>query len=444
VDAALDELAEELENNGDEAQTVAASLPSSTPRPPATPLGPARRPPGRVTPQRGAARGLASTGGSREDTPVVLRCEQLAEEWHFDEASHALGVDQLRSHCRALKEREAAARKRAQLAEEQAEDEIQKVLRGAEEGEVQRARQLAGLRSELVEVQHREEQLREDCQHQLAAVQRKIEAERDRRRRLEEALREEPRRAAEAARHLQEVQDAEYEQLRHKDNQLRTHRAAAQREVLEVQRAAEQQVRDVEQRMHLDLAVMQRELDELLQQAQYSVQCTVQDRRHVHATAEGDVRTVDRQVLQGLTATHREAQRLQDDAVEQVKEVQARDFALESLLHKHTGEALASLGCSAEEKRQAALLEHEHRQRNAAAVKALGETFPRSTQYQLHLDKKTRSAVLAASAYAVVAGPSAGDGVPVGATPWQTRTRLQAGDEGRSYQDVLAELAAST
>jgi len=392
-------------------------------------------PSSRQRPRTGEVRAAADPG-------VVLRCEQLAEEWHFDEASHAAKVEGLESHCRALKVREAAAQSRARAIDRDAAQRTEGVLHAAEAEEQERARRLADMRAELVELQHQEEQRREDCRQEVADLERQIQAERARCRGIEEALRDEPQSQARARRSLEELQDAEDAEMREKAEQIRGHRARAQREVMEVQRVAQERVREIERRMHADLAALKHELDEVLRQSQGVIQVAVQDRRQTRAAAQVEVSKVDRKILQGLTGTHRQALELRDEAVEQAREVQARDFALEALLHEHTDAALSSLGCATDEKKQAAMLEHAHKQRTAMAVKTLGETFPRSTQYQLNLDKKTRSAVLAAAAYAVVPGGKEADPVPVGATPWQTRTRLQAGDEGRSYEDVFAQIIA--
>lgn len=439
VGAVLDELGDEYEDDEDAFSVSPTSLPRSSPPPAATPphSSPAKRA-GRASAESGAAAPAADGG-------VVLKCERQAEEWHFDETAHAAKVAQLKYHCTELKDREARARSRVLAADQDAEDHVQRVLSSAEQEEQERARRLADLRAELVELRDQEEQLREDCQQEVVRLEREVEAERAHRCRVEEELRREPRNQAAAKQRVEELQDAEYQQAREKDEQIRKQRASAHREVLEVQRAAQEQARDIERRMQLDLAIIKRELDEVLCQAQGAVQVAVQDRRKTQEASAGEVSKVDRQILQSLNGTHKQLLELQDSALQQAKEVQARDLALEALLYDHTDAALASLGCAGDEKRQANMLEHEHRQRTSIAVKALGETFPRSTQYQLHLDKKTRSAVLAASAYAVVSGSKEMDSAPAsaGGSPWQTRSRLQAGDEGRSYGEVFAELAAA-
>jgi len=443
VGAALHGLREEDDG---EALTVAAeSLAASSPPPPPTPAGLAQSRGQAVQhPQEAAAN---AAGASREQTvggvhsaPVVLRRERLAEEWHFDEDSHAAKVEDLKSQCLALRDREAAARKRAQHAEHDAVEHAQTVLLSVEEQEQELARRLSARRSELAEVRLREEDLRATCGRRVPELERKAQAERSRRAGLEAELREEPQQLAKAKQHIAKVAELEVEHMREKDRQIRAHRADAQREILELQRAADGQAWSMEQRMRQDLALLQRELDEVLRRTRGSVSAEIQHRWQEQVAAADHVSTIDCQILHGLNATHKEALDMQDGVASATREVQARDFALEALVHQHTGAALASLGCATDEKRQAAMLEHQHRQHCGAAVKALGETFPRSTQYQLHLDKKTRSAVLAASAFHVVVGSGHGDLAAADEPYWETRSRLQAGDAGRSYDDVFRAL----
>jgi len=441
VGAALSELrAEEREECEEcEAITVASSPPSDSPQPPATPLvqpgSPQRSVVQNVAVQLDGIAARQAHAGNREE-PVVLRCERLAEEWHFDEKSHAAKVGDLRSQCKDSKEREAKARERAQQRVLDAEERVKAVLKATEEEEVQRARKLAQLRAELVDVQDAAEQLREDGDLQVAGVEREIGAERRHRDRLEGELRDEPKQAAAARRFEEEVQDREREQMQERDRQIRDHRAEVQREVMRAQREAGERVRRIELQFHQDLAELQRQLDEVLKRTRSCVSEEVGHRRTEQVVADTEVRGVDCQIKQHLDSTHVQALEMQDEAVRQVKESQARDFALEALLHEQTNAAMSSLDCAADEKHKAVLLEHEHRHRSVAAAKALGDTFPRSTQYQMHLSAKTRSA-LAASAYAVVAG-GRGTGAEAGtAASWQQSTRMLPGDEGHGYADVF-------
>merc|ERR1712060_857670 len=99
--------------------------------------------------------------------------------------------------------------------------------------------------------------------------------------------------------------------------------------------------------------------------------------------------------MDALRSTHQETRRVNDEGLEITTEIQARDFALEALIREQTSAAVVAIGCATDEKHQAARLEHEHRLRRGSAVNALGNHFPRSTQYQLHYDKTSKPALAA-------------------------------------------------
>jgi len=355
---------------------------------------------------------MVAASGAETDAPVasssgaplvVLRCEDRAEEWHYDEVSHAAAVQALDDRHRVLREREAAAHERAKSVEREAEAQTEALLEAAKEEDLRLAGSLSRMRGELLEAQEVTEQLKEDCELQVAEAQKAILAEQERRKALEAELLMERRQAEEARRRINEIEKNELHLMREKERRINEKRTATQREIVEVQNVAEEEVRGQERRLQQDLKVLQKQLDEALAQAKVSVEGEVQRRQEALTTADLDISGVDRRIREKLGATHEEILDLHENAVAKAQDAQARDFALEALLREEADAAMAAVGCASDEKKQAAMLERENRQRSQAAVKALGETFPRSTQYQLHFDKKTRSS-LATSARSVVPG----------------------------------------
>jgi len=385
---------------------------------------------------------MAQPDGSA-NTPVVLRCEQLAEEWHFDESLHNVRVDSLKEQCHGLREREAKAKEQARRCDTDAENRIEQSLQAIEREDLQRSKNLSDMRLQMEQVRDEDEDLRHDCDKQVADLEREIRAERAKREQLQKHMRDELQQTAQAKSRIEQLEDEERESLRQKEAQIRECRAKGHREVLRFHREAEEKTRAVQQQMRDQVAELQQLLDKALNKTRDYVGDEIQQRHELQDSAQRDVLDVDRKIMQGLSTTHRQTHDMSDATLQQVKEVQARDFALERLLHEHSHDAFTTLGYALDEKRQAALLESEYRQRAGAAVKTFGEKFPKSTQYQLHIDKKSRSASLAASAYAVVSsrGNDSLDLAAIADSPYGTgQSRLQPGDEGLSYTDVLEQL----
>lgn len=377
------------------------------------------------------------------DAPVVLRCEQLAEEWHFDESLHNVKVDSLQDQCQGLRDREAKAKEQARCCNADAEKRIEQSLQAIEWEDLQRSKSLSDMRLQMEQVRDEEEDLRQDCEKQVADLEREIKAERAKREQLQKLMKDELQQTAQAKSRIEHLEDQERESLRQKDAEIRECRAKGHREVLRLHQEAEEKTRATQQQMRDQVAELQRLLDQTLKKTRDCVGGEIQQRHELQEAAQRDVSEVDRKIMQGLSNTQRQVHDMSDETLQQIQEVQARDFALERLLHEHSNDAFTTLGCSLDEKRQAGLLESEYRQRAGAAVKAFGEKFPKSTQYQLHIDKKSRSAALAASAYAVVSsrGNDSLDPAAVADSPYGTaRSRLQIGDEGLSYADVFKQL----
>lgn len=325
---------------------------------------------------------------------VVLNCEDRAEEWHFDEAAHAACVEGVKDKCRALKHREARARELKSQSEREANDHAQEVLERVEGEERERAAELSKMREEVMETQDATEELLEYYREQETLIEREIEAERRRRLDVEAELRNERRQAEAARRRIEEIESNAEASLRAHDQRMRDLRAEASREINDVRHTTQEQVAQIEQKFREERSRLQQEIDEAVQEAQGGVVAEVRQRDELLSNAQADVRGVDEQVRDGLRKTHLQVLAMQDTLHQQVSEIQAQDFALEALLQEHADAAITALSCAMEEKEQAAMVEKEHKRRCATAVKALGATFPRSTQYQLHPDKKGKSALM--------------------------------------------------
>lgn len=344
----------------------------------------------------------AATVAGSDSKFVVLRSEDKAEEWHFDEASHAACVDAVKDKCRALKEREMHARELACHQQREADDHTKEVLARVEKQEQEHATELSNLRGELLETQESMEELLEDYRQQEAALEREIAAERRHRLGLEAELRDERKQPDAARKRIMEIENDTTVALREHDQRIREHRKEANREMTEIRNTTEEKVLQMLEKFREDRAALQQQLNEVLHETHKTVGAEIENRWEISKCADADVAVVDNQVRQGLSTTHRTVFDLQDDAHKQVRDIQAHDFALESLLQEHADAALTALMCATEEKHQAKMVEKEHKRRNNAAVKALGATFPRSTQYQLHPERKAKSTLML-SARAVVA-----------------------------------------
>jgi len=379
------------------------------------------------------------------DAAVVLRCEQLAEEWHFDESLHNVKVDSLKERCRGLREKEAKAQEQARRCETDAEKHIEQLLQGIEREDLQRSKNLSDMRVQMEQARDEEEDLRQACNKQVADIEREIRAERVRREQLQKLMRDELQQKAQAKSRIEYLEDQEHTSLHEKESRIRECRAEGRQEVLRLQREAEEKTRAVQQQTRDRIAELQQLLDKALKKRQDYVGGEIQQRHELQAAAQRDLSEVDRMIMQGLSNTHRQTHDMIDATLQRVTEVQARDFALERLLHEHSSDAFTALGCALDEKRQAGLLESKYRQRAEAAVKTFGEKFPRSSQYQLHIDKKSRSAALAASAYAVVSSRG-NDSLDLAASAdslhGAAQSRLQPGAEELSITDVFKQLEA--
>merc|ERR1719401_1758221 len=100
---------------------------------------------------------------------------------------------------------------------------------------MQRAHLLSDLRGQLMETQDVTQQLREDCDEEVAQAEADMEAERVLRAGLETEIASERHQTEEARHKIGDVEEFEQQALAQKDRRLQDRRVAAKREIAEVQ-----------------------------------------------------------------------------------------------------------------------------------------------------------------------------------------------------------------
>jgi len=192
---------------------------------------------------------------------VVLRYEDRAEEWHFDEAVHNMAVQELKTHGKALKDRHAAANDRAAREARASEEEASGKLNAVSAEEQEIARELAGLREEFLNMCEATEQLRRDCDQEVAVLEREASAERERTVALEADLLAERQSRVRGKQRIQEIEDREIELMRAKQEQISKHRADAQSEIMKIQRVTDDEVHARERSAHEEVDLIQKRID---------------------------------------------------------------------------------------------------------------------------------------------------------------------------------------
>jgi len=362
-----------------------------------------------------AAAAFASAGGEDPrarpkplpNRPLVLRCEEKAEEWHFDDDVHAAKLEALRKECARYRERERVARERDKVVRQEGEARVAEILAAAHEGDLKDGCELSRMRTEMLELEDERERIEEETGVQVAELDRLMAAEAARRVQLEDEIRAERAQAPSFKAREAASEDEEAKAVRELDGQLRQSRADVQSEVLSVQRDANERVRRIEVRLREDIVAVQAEIDQVLRETRGAVGATLAERQRTCASTERRRADVDAELRVKLGEAHSKVMNTRERSLQKVKEAQVRDLAMEAHLRETAEAAFRAAGCAEEEARRAAHYEHKNRLRTVEATMALGETFPRSTQYSLTLDGRTRSA-LKATARSVLTTPRPG------------------------------------
>jgi len=353
-----------------------------------------RQSPGETAAHDAALRCIGAVDDSRGPSPseVVLRHEDRAEEWHFDEAVHQSRLVEHRELSVAFKERERQAKSRQNQHSEEHEEEIAKLLAVAEADERRCALELAGLREELVESQHQIEDMEEDCEQQVKALEHEMRAERQKRAALEEELLKAKLSVEQATLHIAEIEDREGQLMRLKRTKMSENRSACHRQCLEVQRSGEREIQEIGRGLREEVGAIQGEIDKKKKENKLGVDSWVKRRREVSAETEKLItETVDTKVCQALASVQLQVLETRETSLDKIKEVQARDSEQEAILSQRIGAALVSVDCSVQERDQIALLEKYHKKQLEMATGILGCSLPANRHNNLQDSRRVRN-----------------------------------------------------
>lgn len=324
---------------------------------------------------------------------VVLRCEDRAEEWHFDEAVHKSRIIEHRGLSQAFKERERQAKARHAKDQEEYEQRVAEILAAVEAEERKAATELAGLREQLVEAKHDIDELEEDCEAQVVATEEKARAEREKRIALEQELEKEKRSVERATQHITEIEDREGELMRLKRSRMVENRNACQRQLLELQRSGEREIQEIGKGLREEIELIQTHIDQKMAETQRGCDSWVRRRRDVAAETEKHIiETVDTKVRQSLAEVQMQALDAREESFMQIQDVQERDFQQEAFLRERIDAALTSVDCSMSEQRDSISLEKKHKEQMTDTTDILGYRLP-NNQYALHDSRRMKSAL---------------------------------------------------
>lgn len=325
-------------------------------------------------------------------TEVVLRYEGRAEEWHFDEAIHKSQLDDQRALSLTFKDRERHASERHASDVQGHEQQIAMLLASAEAEERQCALELAALREELIEAQHQNDDLEEDCEQEVVALDDVIRRERQRRSALEEELENEKRSVLRATQHITEIEDREGQLIRLKRTRMADIRSACRQQCLEIQQSADKEIQKISAAVREEVEATQKLIDNRMKETQRNVTACVKQRQDVTAETEREIsNAVDTQVYQSLASVQMLVLEARETSLGQIKEVQARDREHEGLLKERIDDALVSVNCSLQERDQISVLERSHKLQLEAATHILGCSLPMN-RYSLADNRRLRSA----------------------------------------------------
>eukprot|EP00929_Paragymnodinium_shiwhaense_P047635 TRINITY_DN24153_c0_g1_i1.p1 TRINITY_DN24153_c0_g1~~TRINITY_DN24153_c0_g1_i1.p1 ORF type:complete len:369 (-),score=129.26 TRINITY_DN24153_c0_g1_i1:207-1313(-) len=330
------------------------------------------------------AAGGQTRGGAKSGDYVVLLKEQRAEEWHFDDElvkvrTAALGEKADASRCK----RNAALAEVARLQQE-ADEHASVVCSQVALDDARRARELAAMREELAEVQEHTETILAENEETVCEIEREIMAERGRRAVKEQELRDERKLKDEIKQRMAENEDYEAGQLRQRDQRMRDYRQSADREVQEVHRQAAEQIRKIEQDAQAMMDMLMADIRKYQQNE--AANSEVKLRLTTTKDLQDNLNTVDNRIMAGRRETNRKLDEIRDQSLEQLKEVQARDFAHEGRLKEMQAAAFVSIQCAEDDMKHAveSLRQTEHQR--AEAVKLYNGRFHSSKQFNLRYE----------------------------------------------------------
>lgn len=307
---------------------------------------------------------------------VALLCEDRAEEWHFDEGTHAERISCFEEQRAEHQRRVHLAKEAVARAKREAFEHASKVCGDVEECDRARGSELSKVREELVDLYEQMELAREDCERRLLEMDREAQAHREDRSQLETDLSVE-RRKLESVRHrIAEYEEDERLQIRAKDEALASIRSQTQQDVVAHQRSAEERVRDIEARARDWIQDIELEIVAELKLTRETVQTEVRLRGDFVGKARSASTAVDATVIAELDRTKDKVVDLQKQSLAEISVIQARDFAKEHLLKDHVDAASHACGCADEEHHRAAAWEYDIEHLRLEALRPAGTRLP--------------------------------------------------------------------
>jgi len=311
-------------------------------------------------------------------------------EWHFGSSLDA-ELASMRAEREQLAKEEKAAKERKQETVRKAQLDEDEILKKASEASNFRVAEFSSLREKLAQVKDAVEDVLEAADREGESIGFESQAIREKRYEAERQLREEAKKVAATLKRINDVQTSEKEQLLEKDDMLAKYRAASRLRVQQLQKEAEERCTQLGRSFMEDMQTIHKSVLEAHAEIGLGVQEEVARRLKAMGSAEDEIRDVDLAVNDGLTSVHEEVLMLQEKAREQVKEVQVRDFAIEELIVQKVSDAMHAFEAASTARSQAESSQRDAKQRRQGAAEALGDVFPKSSQFNLYGMKMEQS-----------------------------------------------------
>lgn len=321
--------------------------------------------------------GAAAERALSPQEEVVLRYEDRAEEWHFDEGIHKSQLLEHRSLSEALRERERKAREQQAKDVEDHERRIAALLATAEAEERKCALEVAGLREELIDAEDCTGCDEEETVRKVVALDQEMRAERERRAALEQEMAAVHEEVVKATQQITEIQDHEEEQMRKKRTRMAERRVESKRECAETQREADLQIQAIGKRTREEIDRISQLITEKMKETQSMCDVEVQNRRNVARDTEVHVKlAVDSKVDAGLADVQMKIMEEREQSLMQIKDLQVLNHQQEDFLRKRMDDAFESVQTSIRERDEIAMLEKYHKRQLESAFDILGCSLP--------------------------------------------------------------------
>lgn len=246
-----------------------------------------------------------------------------------------------------------------------------------------RVAEFAALRERMGEVKDQVEDTLAEAEEKELALAEECRGLRAERIETEKGLREEAAKLRAVTRRTEELEDAEREELRRMAAAHAAVREAARLRSKELQEQTEKKAREMRNDLVVELEKVHAELKKAKEGIYEGVQAEVVRRQQVVLTVDDEIKSIDRVVNENLEEAKDRARHLEDRTHRLILETQARDFALETKLCDHVARAVAALEVASTVKAGAAVEHKDAERRRRGTAKALGDVFPRSTNFNL-------------------------------------------------------------